>query len=91
LDWIDSAHADVLLQAGQQLRAIRKHRKLSQKAAAELAGISRMTVSKIERGQSLSFDTLVRLLRAYGLLNRLNDLLAVPEKSPMEKLLDNGA
>lgn len=89
--WQLASQTEIIEQAGTQLRAIRKQRKLSQQEVASMTGLNRMTISKIERGHSLTFDSLVRLLRAYDLLQRLELLLSVPSRSPMEKLLDDGA
>ena len=50
---------------GQQIRMLREQRKLSQRALAEASGISRNTLSLIERGQtSPTVSTLTGLARA---------------------------
>ncbi len=90
MHWHGASQSEIAEQAGVQLRAIRKQRKLSQAELASLTGLNRMTISKIERGHSLTFDSLVRLLRAFGLLNRMEALLETPDQSPMEKLLNDG-
>ena len=41
--------------------------KISAQALAELAGVSRDTVSRIERGEDVSFSTALRVLRVFAL------------------------
>lgn len=50
---------------GNNLRAERNRKKLSQEALAEMAGLQMQQISLIENGKSdLKFSTLIRLLRA---------------------------
>ena len=84
-------HSKAVTQVGLELRKLRKARKLSQDDVAELTGLNRMTISKLERGGSLTVDSLLRLLRAYGMIDRLAQLLELPEPSPMEKLRNNAS
>lgn len=61
--------------AGSWVRAVRRSRRLSVRELAELAGIPRTTVSRIETGQTVPrLDTFVRLILAAGY-----DLAAVDE------------
>ena len=49
-----------------RLRAIRESRVLSQEELAELAGVSRLTVSNLERGSDGFPATIRKLARALG-------------------------
>lgn len=71
---------------GQRLRAARRSRSLTQAAVAERAGISRPTLSALERGKDVSLDTFLSVLRALDLLDGLD--VAVPEAaiSPIAEL-----
>jgi Zn-dependent peptidase ImmA (M78 family)/transcriptional regulator with XRE-family HTH domain len=52
---------------GRRLRALRENRRVSQKAAAEMAGMSAPQLAKIERGESdLRVSTVQGVLRAIG-------------------------
>lgn len=44
--------------------------------AADRSGLHRNTISKIERGGGAQLSSVIRLLRAYGELHRLDALLA---------------
>ncbi|GAB2482685.1 hypothetical protein GCM10027265_37410 [Jatrophihabitans fulvus] len=55
------------VRAGTWLRAIRRHRRLSQRELVELSGLRRSTVERIEAGTTVPrFDTVLRLLDATG-------------------------
>lgn len=52
---------------GRQLVAQRQAHGLTQARLAELAGVHRTTISRIERGSwQATFDTMVRLAKALG-------------------------
>lgn len=46
---------------GDRLRSLREGRKLAQEELAEVAGIARTTISAVERGKPIRFDTLRRI------------------------------
>lgn len=57
---------------GRHLSEWRRARELSQNTAARRAGISRSTLSKLERGDtSVSVDTLLRLAAVYNITDSL--------------------
>lgn len=50
---------------GDRIRGLRRARKLSQEKLAELAGLDRQSVNRIEQGhQSVLLDNLIQLLAA---------------------------
>lgn len=60
---------------GIDLRDARKRRRIPMQLTAERAGISRATLSKIEKGdEGVSFGSYVRILFVLGLLKRFEDL-----------------
>ncbi len=60
---------------GDRIRAVRLHANLTQETLAELAGMDRQTVNRIEQGhQSPVFDNLVRIAHALGV--PLSDLVS---------------
>jgi transcriptional regulator with XRE-family HTH domain len=69
--------ASVLAELGHRLERHRIERNLTQDQMADAAGIGRATLQRIERGQSAQLTSVIRLLRAHGLLEGLE--LAVPE------------
>lgn len=57
----------MLLEFGENVKVARKLRKLTQQDIADRAGISRQTVSKLEKGDAVSSDTLFSILYVIGL------------------------
>ncbi len=61
---------------GGQVRARRKALRIDQETLASLAGVSRKTVSEIERGKAtIRLDVLVAVLDALGLTLEVRDAL----------------
>ena len=77
---------EVLAWLGTRLRELRKTQRLTSQEAARLAGLSRRTLYRAERGQNPTLETLVRLLRLYGRLDALAEAFAGAEISPMAVL-----
>jgi len=86
----DSSDAAVLEELGDRLRTIRLERNLSQQKVAAEAGVGRMTVHRLEEGESTSLTSLIRILRALGELGELERLLPPPPPSPIEELERQG-
>jgi transcriptional regulator with XRE-family HTH domain len=51
---------------GEHLRRARQERGLQQDQLAERIGVTRMTISRLERGESVSIDTALRALSECG-------------------------
>ena len=71
---------------GTRLRAFRKSRGLTQADLASRSGLSRPTVSTIERGNDVSLDSFLSVLRALDLLDALDVTVPEPATSPMGEL-----
>lgn len=81
---IDDVTAHRLEALGQTIRDHRKRQKVSASAAAEAAGMSRVTLHRIERGEpSVSMGAYLGAIEAIGLRLALRDPEAPP--SPAEK------
>ncbi len=69
---VDAAAREI----GQHLATWRKLQRLTAQQLAERAGVSRSTVSKLENGDSsVGFDVELRVCRALGVLQQLEDAL----------------
>jgi transcriptional regulator with XRE-family HTH domain len=79
---LESIEADL----GKRLEQIRLSRNIPQAKLAEEAGVSRRTITRLEHGQGVSLDTLIRVLRALGLADRLAALLPDPSVRPIERV-----
>lgn len=64
-----------LKKLGSDLRNARKRRRIPMQLAAERAGISRATLSKIERGdEGVSLGAYAKILFVLGMIGRLTEL-----------------
>lgn len=79
---------EVLSTLGAALTAERVDRSWRQADLAERAGVSLRTVQHLEAGEPIRTDTLIRVMRALQLLDRLGAFLAPslepPAPSPLE-------
>ncbi|UZD89719.1 helix-turn-helix domain-containing protein [Cognatishimia activa] len=69
---------------GESLAAYRLSRNLRQKDIAELAGISRGAVRRLEAGTGGNFESLVRILVALEIDERLVNLVPNAKVSPLD-------
>lgn len=80
----------LLQDLGQKLERYRISRDLKQAELAELAGVSRSTLVRLEAGQGGTLDTLARVTRALGLERRLLELLPEAPQSPLDPRSETG-
>jgi len=80
----------ILAELGRRLREARLERNLSQAEVAENAGIGRVTLQRMEAGESPSLISFVRVLRALDLLEGLGRLVPEPGPSPFEEFKRRG-
>ena len=71
----------VLEELGTRIARHRLERNLTQEDLAERAGVGRATLQRLEEGRSVQATSLVRVLRALGLLGGLD--ATVPERVVM--------
>ena len=81
----------ILTELGQRLQRQRLNLNISQAALAKEAGVSTPTVQRLEAGSSVQLGSLLRVLRALGLLERLEGLVPPPTVRPMDLLEREGA
>ncbi|MCJ8290431.1 MAG: helix-turn-helix domain-containing protein [Crocinitomicaceae bacterium] len=89
MNWNKLSHEETIKQFGIRLKQIRKELKLSQVTVADKAGVSVVTISTLENGSGFSIDTLIRILRVYGMIDRLEDLFQLPRKSLFQQFKDS--
>jgi putative transcriptional regulator len=75
----------VLVALGDRIARYRLNRNMTQKALAAEAGVSPRTLHRIEHGQSAQVTNLIRLLRAFNLLENLDALIPGPTISPIQQ------
>ncbi|MEO1717102.1 MAG: helix-turn-helix transcriptional regulator [Planctomycetota bacterium] len=76
----------VLEQLGERLSRYRLDRNLTQAEVATEAGVHKNTIFRLEAGGSTQTKNLVRVLRALGLLDRLDAIVPEPVPSPLKQL-----
>lgn len=76
----------VLTELGERLARRRINLAKTQQQLAEESGLSRRTIQYAEAGGSVQSESLIRLLRALGLLGTLDALLPEQSVSPMDML-----
>ncbi|NBJ66950.1 transcriptional regulator [Enterorhabdus caecimuris] len=74
------------VELGRRLRASRIAYPLTQAQLAERAGVSQRTVANLEKGADVTVASLVSVLRALGLLSRMDLLVPAPETRPSDLL-----
>ena len=79
---IETTHSDesILGELGSRLEQLRVQRGITQADLAREAGIGKRTLERMEAGEGAQLVTILRVLRALGMIDRL-DLLA-PEVLP---------
>ena len=76
----------ILRELGERLARLRLERNLTQASLAAQAGVAKRTLERMEAGDASQLDTLVRVLRALGLVERFEALIPAPAISPVAQL-----
>jgi putative transcriptional regulator len=76
----------VLRELGERLARTRLEKNLSQAGLAQEAGVSKRTVERVEAGEPVKSNSLIRVLRGLGQLGVLDRLVPEPLPSPVERL-----
>lgn len=89
---LEPLHTDdlVLAELGARLARTRLERNMDQRRLATEAGVSKRTVERLEAGEPVTMSSFIRVLRALGLLDRLDQLVPEPLPSPIERLKTSG-
>lgn len=81
--WKEMSNLAILKEIGQRLKNIRLRKNMQQKELAERCGVSLSSVQRLERGETITSETLVSVIRALGLLENFEQLLPEPPISPI--------
>ena len=65
----------VLSEIAEWLRNARLQKEYTQAELAELSGVSKGTVENLEKGESIQLSNLIKILRALGYMDLLNNLI----------------
>lgn len=75
---------------GRRIETYRISRRIKQEELADLAGLSRVTLGKLEAGKGATLDSLLRVLRALGLDDRILNLVPDAGISPLDPMAAQG-
>lgn len=75
---------------GVRLEALRLSRNLTQQALAKDAGISVSTLKRLERGNTTTLDSFIRVIIALRLQDHIASLLPDPGLRPVERVARKG-
>lgn len=81
---------EIVAELGRRLQQLRIASELTQAELAARAGVTRSTVQRIERGDSVQLDSLVRLLRPLRRIDALDVLLPEATRSPIAEVEGRG-
>ena len=84
MDYYSISDKAILREMGARLKHRRLDKNLSQQVLADMAGLSRTTISDLERGAPAGMLTLIQVLRALGGLEELDAFLPEPGLSPLQ-------
>ena len=84
IDWKSTSDKTIISIIGEYIKHARVNQNKTQEKVAEMAGISRWTVSQIENGEPMSLLTLIQILRALDLLELLSIFKIDTQPSPLE-------
>ena len=74
----------ILRELGRRVKQRRLAKNLTQESLAEMAGVNRMTVVKLEQGKTSNLLTFVQVLHALGSLDGLESFLPDLGPSPLQ-------
>lgn len=86
LDFTVATSQQIERALGRRLEALRLSRNLTQADLAAAAGVSQSTIKRLERGDTISLETFIRVLIALRLQGHLATLLPDPGIRPVERV-----
>lgn len=73
---------DVQNNLGGYCRKLRKNNALTQEELANQLSMSRLTVSKLERGENFTIETFLKIVQYFGKMHELNDFISDKTEIP---------
>jgi len=84
MDLAGASDAAILSMAGDRIRTERLNQNRTQMEIAKAAGVGVRVIKRLENGQGCLLGNLIRILRALGKIEQLDDLLPEPGISPLQ-------
>lgn len=81
---------EIIQELGQRYAQYRKRANMTQKEVSEQSGLSVFTISGFENGTQtgISMGAFIKLMRAIGEVEQVNELLPEQPQSPRERYLE---
>ena len=84
MDWYSYTNSRIEILIGERLKQRRLEYNITQEELAKRTGISRVSISKIERGLGMNLSSLIQVMRGLNILENIQHLIPEPEISPIE-------
>lgn len=81
--WIEMSNTAILQEIGRRFKELRLQRGIQQKTLGEIAGVSTGSIIRFEKGEPMSTENLIKVMRAMNLLNNLEQLIPEQPISPL--------
>lgn len=85
-NWLVMSDPAIVKEICNNLKQIRLNKNISQEELANLSGLNRVTISRMEAGRSATLLTIIQVLRVLDKLDVLNAFKTEPEVSPIQLL-----
>jgi transcriptional regulator with XRE-family HTH domain len=82
--------ADALQALAASIKSARLQADITRQELAERSGVGVATLARVEKNGICSTETLVRILAALGVVDRLVDVLSLPEPTTIAGLRESG-
>jgi transcriptional regulator with XRE-family HTH domain len=86
IDWRIATSKQIEAKICQRLEKIRLSRNITQAQLAKDAGVSQRTIGRLENGQGVTLDTLIRIMIAFRMQENFELLLPDMDVSPLERI-----
>lgn len=83
IDWTQLSDVGIMLQIGHFIKKTRLQQNITQAQLANMSGLNRWTISKVEKGEAVSLSSLIPILRAMDVLYVFNHFEVQEEISPL--------
>lgn len=84
MDWYSMTNARIEIEVGERLKKLRLEYNITQNDLAKKTGLSRVSISKIERGKGVNLSSLIEIMRGLRVLENIAYLIPEQEISPIE-------
>lgn len=86
MDWYSLTNQRIEQEIGQRIQKARLKKNMTQLELAQKSGLSRVAISRIERGLGANLSSLIEILRVLDLLQNVDTLIPSLQFSPLELL-----